>query len=561
MRTKMLLIAVLAVSLMFTAAFAAGTPAGTAISNFATGEYRDANGNQLPGVTSNTVTTIVSQVAGVDITPATVSSNVIGGETVSYALAVTNTGNGSDSFDLSQVTVETGGGENTAEIYHDANGNGVLDDGETVVTTTGSLPADGSYDLVVVVTNVSGVDGSYATTTLTAASQFDTGVSATSTITTTVSTSVLTVTMTADIQDPQPGDIVTYSIYGENNGTATAKHVVIVSPIAENTTYVPGSMMIMSDPRTDAVDGDSSDYNGTNANAVTFTWGDAPQGASGTLYYQAVVNDDVPAGTQINNSATVTYSNEEGTEQQPVSAAAGGATLTVAQLYDVLVGADKTTSGDPGDEVFYATTVTNTGNGPDIFNITYTSALTTWEFYYDHDGDGVINNGDVLLEDTNLDGKPDFGTEPQGEVVHVIAKATIPPGESDEATGTMTMTATSVGNPNISDSGSITVTVTAPVLSLNKSVSPTGDQPPGAILTYTVTALNSGSGVATSVFITDQIPENTTYVAGSMKIGTSTKSDVSDGDGATHSGNSVVFEIPQLGPGGSQSVSFDVTIN
>jgi len=252
MRNKMLLIALLALCLAVSPAFAAGTPAGTAITNFATGNYRDANGNALPQVTSNTVTTIVAQVAGVDISPSMNTTNVLGGESVTLPLIVTNTGNGPDTFDLTKVMVETGGGVNEVEIYHDANGNGVLDPGEVIVTATSELAADATYALVVLVTNISGPDASYETTTVTATSRFNNAVSDDAVIVTTISTSVLTLTMTVDNQNPKPGDIVTYSIYGENNGTATAKNVVIVSPIANNTTYVPGSMMIMDQSRTDA---------------------------------------------------------------------------------------------------------------------------------------------------------------------------------------------------------------------------------------------------------------------------------------------------------------------
>ncbi|MCK9483089.1 MAG: DUF11 domain-containing protein [Candidatus Marinimicrobia bacterium] len=560
MKTKVLLIAVLTISLAATLAFAAGTPAGTAITNYATGEYRDANGNSLPSVTSNTVTTIVSQVAGVDISPSTAVNNILLEHTVSYALTLTNTGNGTDTYDLTKVIV-SGGAVNTAAIYYDANGNGVADAGESEVTATSELAADATYDLVIVVTNVSGADQSYSTETVTATSQFNASVSDASVLTTTVSASVLTVTMTADNLSPRPGDVVTFTIYGENNGTATSKHVVIVSPIATNLTYVPGSMKIMTVSRTDAADDDSSDFNVTNANSVTFTWGDAPQGASGSLTYQVIVNDDVPVGTIVTNSATVTFNNAAGTSQSPVTANATGATLTIAQIYGVLVGADISIIGDPGDIVYYPTTVTNTGNGPDIFNITYTSLLATWEFYYDHNADGEVNNGDVLLEDTNGDGKIDFGTMAQGEIVYVIGKTTIPPGTSDGAQGEMHMIATSVGDPTVYDEGVITITVTAPILSLTKTVSPTGNQPPGTTLTYTVTILNSGSGIATVVVITDAIPTNTTYVAGSMQLGGVTKTDVSDGDGGTHTGNSVLFEIPQIGPGGSTTTSFQATID
>ena len=561
MRTKTLLLAVLVLCLSVSMAFAAGTPAGTAITNFATGTYRDANGNALAPVTSNTVTTIVSQVAGVDISPASQSGNVLGGETVSFSLVVTNTGNGPDTYDLSKAIVETGGGVNTAEIYHDANGNGVLDAGETAVTATTELAADATYNLVVVITNVSGVDESYATTTITTTSQFDDSVSDAATLVSTVSLSVLSVTMTADNLTPKPGDVVTFTIYGENNGTALSRHVVITSPIAANLTYVPGSMKIMSDVMTDAADADSADFNVSSANAVTFHWGDAAPGASGYLYYQAVVNDDVPAGTVISNSAIVNFNNAAGTPQSPVSANATGATLTVAQFYLVQVGIDKSVSADPGDEVFYAVTVTNLGNGPDVINVTYTNALTTWELWLDHNANGIIDNGDVLLIDTNSDGIVDLGTMVQFETEYIIAKAIVPPGTNDGRVSVLTVKATSAGDPTVYDEGLFTVTVTAPVLSLVKTVSPTGNQPPGTTLTYTVTIANSGSGLATTVVISDEIPTNTTYKTGSLKIGGASVTDASDGDGGTFSGHGITFQLSQLGAASSETVSFEVVIN
>ena len=187
--------------------------------------------------------------------------------------------------------------------------------------------------------------------------------------------------------------------------------------------------------------------------------------------------------------------------------------------------------------------------------------MTTWEFYFDHNADGLINNGDVPITDSNLDGKLDAGTMMQDELVYIIAKAQIPAGASDASVSIMVMTATSVGDASVSDDGNLTVTVTAPVLSLSKTVSPIGNQPPGTTLTYSCTLTNSGSGVANQVVISDDVPVNTTYESGTMKIEASTKTDVSDGDGATHSGNAVIFEVPQLGPGGSTSVSFQATIN
>ncbi|MCK4531020.1 MAG: DUF11 domain-containing protein [Candidatus Marinimicrobia bacterium] len=551
MRTKVFLLTLLSVFLAISFAYAAGTPAGTVISNYATGEYKDANGNSLPGVTSNTVTTTVSQVAGVDVSPASSSSNIASSGSVSFPLTLTNTGNGSDTFDLTKVEVESGGGDNTVEIYYDADGDGVVDGGETTVTQSSSIAADAEYDVVVLVTNVSGADGSYVTVDFIATSQYDSNVADTSELVATVSTSDLVVTMTVDNASPQPGDIVTYTITGQNNGSAAAEDVLFSAPIPTNTTYVPGSMKLTTTVQTDADDADSSDYNVTTSGAVTFRYGDIAASGSGYVTFQVQINAGVASGTTITPSATADFTGN-GT---PIAAGTGGAEITVAQLYAVTVGSDDSGNADPGDIVVYAVTVTNSGNGSDSFNLTSSDDSTwTWTIYDDVNDDGIYDAGtDTVITNT--------GAMAQSAVLDVLVRATVPAGTADEAVNAMTLTATSVGDGSESDDGVYTVTITAPVLALTKTVSPTGNQPPGTKLTYTVSISNSGSGVATTVVISDAIPTNTTYVAASMKIGGAAKTDASDGDGATLSGGSAVFEISSMSAGGSTTLSFETTIN
>ncbi|MDD4960644.1 MAG: hypothetical protein PHX07_00215, partial [Candidatus Marinimicrobia bacterium] len=178
-----------------------------------------------------------------------------------------------------------------------------------------------------------------------------------------------------------------------------------------------------------------------------------------------------------------------------------------------------------------------------------------------HNANGIIDNGDVLLIDTNSDGIVDLGTMVQFETQYIIAKATVPPGTNDGRVSVLTVKATSAGDPTVYDEGLFTVTVTAPVLSLVKTVSPTGNQPPGTTLTYTVTIANSGSGLATTVVISDDIPTNTTYKTGSLKIGGASVTDASDGDGGTFSGHGITFQLSQLGAASSETVSFEVVIN
>ncbi|HOG49327.1 MAG TPA: hypothetical protein PKY10_01915, partial [Lentisphaeria bacterium] len=71
--------------------FAAGAAAGATISNQAAVDYKDFNGNALPTVYSNTVTTIVSQVAGVEVSPGASAATGTQGTTVSFAVRIANT--------------------------------------------------------------------------------------------------------------------------------------------------------------------------------------------------------------------------------------------------------------------------------------------------------------------------------------------------------------------------------------------------------------------------------------------------------------------------------------
>lgn len=571
MKLKPVLILIATVLVMSSLMFSAGTPAGTAITNYATGNYKDANGNSLPTVTSNTVTTIVSQVAGLDINPPLADLTEGGNASVNYPVLITNTGNGQDSYALSASLAYTGSGTATAQIYSDLNGNGIIDGADAIITNTGNMLADGHYYAIVNVTIANGLDGETVTVTLTGTSGFDNSVTDASTFTSTITAASLTSTLTTSPQNPQPGDYITYAVCGSNDGTATAYGVTVVGPIPTNTTYVPGSMRVCytagcdyssATPVTDSgSDADGADYNVTNAGQITVVWGDAAPGAAGCVFYQVQVNANVTVGTMISNTVSFTFADASPVSYTQHLSETGGSAY-VAQWYDVTASASYyNNSGDPSDYVTFPLTISNTGNGSDVFDLSYTSTFINWGFYWDYNGNGVIDAGDILLTDTNNDGIIDTGTLAQGQTIHIIAQGQIPAGTSDGSINTTNVTLTSVGYPSEYATVTLTTTVTAPVLSLTKTVSPIGNQPPGTTLTYRVDLLNGGTGAATQVIITDAIPTNTTYVAGSMKLQTTAKTDASDGDGATMNGSSVVFEIPQLGPGGNTYITFQVTIN
>ena len=86
----------------------------------------------------------------------------------------------------------------------------------------------------------------------------------------------------------------------------------------------------------------------------------------------AVVALGTPAGTTIQNQATVTY---EDANSNTLTELSNVVQTTVSQVAGVLVDPDNSATGDPGDTLYYAHTVTNTGNGDDTIDVTATKHL------------------------------------------------------------------------------------------------------------------------------------------------------------------------------------------
>ena len=87
---------------------------------------------------------------------------------------------------------------------------------------------------------------------------------------------------------------------------------------------------------------------------------------------------------------------------------------------------------------------------------------------------------------------------------------------------------------------------------------------PGARVRYTITVTNSGATSATSVELTDPIPANTTFFAGSIVVNGVAQTDVVDGDNAEIVAGTVtgrVATIPTSGAGNPSTLVFDVTVN
>jgi uncharacterized repeat protein (TIGR01451 family) len=84
---------------------------------------------------------------------------------------------------------------------------------------------------------------------------------------------------------------------------------------------------------------------------------------------------------------------------------------------------------------------------------------------------------------------------------------------------------------------------------------------PGGELIYTIHVRNLGNALAQTIIVIDTVPLNTSYVAGSLRIGDATTTyatatvltDATDADQGQLSSGNPIFSIPSLQPDDSQA--------
>jgi len=133
------------------------------------------------------------------------------------------------------------------------------------------------------------------------------------------------------------------------------------------------------------------------------------------------------------------------------------------------------------------------------------------------------------------------------------------------ATG-RTTTAATAGVPG--SSGSVTIGLAG--LSVQKTssvvldtISATNPKAiPGATIRYCILVTNIWSLAATNVVANDPLPSQTTFVAGSLRSGTTcANATTTPAAGASISGSTVNATIASLAAGASYALAFNVTVN
>jgi uncharacterized repeat protein (TIGR01451 family) len=304
-------------------ALAAGTPAGTDITNVATATYELPNGDEAK-IDSNIVTLKVDELLDVSVAwsdPSDVPASPGGtGELLKFT--VTNGGNGTESFTL--ATIANGGGDDfdpsVTSIVLDSNGNGAYDAGVDTVYSSGSndpqLNPDQSTTVFVLSTIPAGAgDGQRGRVDLTAAAKTGSGTPGTTfagqgqgggnaVVGATganseddgyyrVGKASVAFVKSAIVADAfggtaaAPGSTITYTLAATVSGSGSLANLRVSDPVPAGTTYKPGSLTLEGAPLTDSADADSGSFTGT---AINVGLGTVAAGATRTITFQVKID-------------------------------------------------------------------------------------------------------------------------------------------------------------------------------------------------------------------------------------------------------------------------------
>jgi uncharacterized repeat protein (TIGR01451 family) len=324
--TKKFVLAATAVATVALAApaHAAGTAAGTTISNVATATYDLPNGG-TGSVESNIVTLKVDEL--IDVTVASRDpSDVIGqagavGQVLSFH--VTNGGNGTESYTLG--TVANLGGDDfdpaIGAVVLDTNGNGAYDPGVDTVYVAGVNDPQLAPDQTVTVFVLAALplaaqDGHRGRAQLTAAAKKGTGAPGTvfagqgqgggnAVVGTTggrgladgwykIQKASVAFVESATVADPfggatqGPGAIITYTFTATVTGTGSIANLKFTDPIPAGASYRPGTITLDGAALTDAADGDAGTYTASGGIAVGL--GTVASGASHVVTFKVKID-------------------------------------------------------------------------------------------------------------------------------------------------------------------------------------------------------------------------------------------------------------------------------
>lgn len=443
---------------------------GSQITNIASGDFADAQGN-LQIVNSNPVSLTIQKVYALDLMQNQQQIGVVGGQ-LNFPHVLTNMGNTTDSYTLSLAQLSTDDFDlNSMAVYADRNQDGLPDDNVNLLNGASIALAAGKSISLVVVGGIplNATAGQQALFNLKATSVQNTAlIDVVDDVAKVVDDAVIHVTKAQNVSQGMVGSEITYTLTYSNKGTA-ARRVVLSDTLNAALQYKAGSATWSngSGSLTDANDGNETgtnsgiDYRVLPSGQIEFELASIPALTTGSVSFKVNV---LPAGVDsIPNTANYTQYDASNNPAQSTNTN----TVIYSVLHNLGVVANikslsASNAGNPnsapdnllsisnataGKEVFFDDYVWNTGETTDTYNLSYSTtnlpACASIRLY--------AADGRTLLTDTNGDGVIDTGSVAQGAAKHLRVGVFATPTCTSAATINIDLLAKSITNNTISD--------------------------------------------------------------------------------------------------------------
>ncbi|MGG5462106.1 DUF7507 domain-containing protein [Clostridium sp. B9] len=326
----------------------------------------------------------------------------------------------------------------------------------------------------------------------------------TNTVTTQVNSAIINPIKAVNKEFAEVGDEITYTISFTNTGNVDAENIIVTDPIPNGTSYVPGSIS------------SNVAFTGNPTSQINITSPLGP-GETVTIIFNVLI-DEIPNPNPIPNKATVDYEYVVDPAETPVTATIDTNTVTTLVNFSELnpiKSVDKEYA-KVGDEISYTISFINTGN-VDAENIIVTDSVPNGTSYVA----GSITSNVAFTGDPTSQINITNSLAP-GENVIITFRVLIEEIPSpNPIPNTATINYEYVVDPAepLVPGSEITNTVTTevrealinPLKSVDKEYADIGDE-----ITYTITFTNTGNVDLENVEVVDPIPNDTTYVSGSI---------------------------------------------
>ncbi len=370
-----------------------------------------------------------------------------------------------------------------------------------------------------------------------------------------------------------PGDILKYWVKIDNQGADAVQNMVFSDTIPQETEYVNGTLQVSAQSGTSNVVPDDS-----QPPDLELTADSMESGGFVEVEFQVQLKEGNPPGTNVSNFGVV---DSDQTVPEPTDE--DGIDANGDQTTDILVGgmdepalyAQKIVAltddqVDPegvinvGDVLTYTIILSNVGNGT-LENVEFTDTFP--------DKVQILGVTNAQWDGSSREVNAPFASIPEGEQEVITVTAEVLESGVIENQGSAVTDQTdeqqtdSNGTPLDGEQPTLVEAAPAggegapgsPNLSMSKEdcfckdVDGDGQVSPGDILRYLITIQNTGSAPATNVSFTDSIPDQVTFIPGSLNF--------SQGADLGSTSEQVRINLGTIGPGGVATVQFRVQLD